>query len=98
MLRGRGRRRAGTLLRGTSEALLAVVPGGRWLLATAVSGTADAVEHLASVRPLVGVHPLPLDARAAVGGSLGRVTVTLAPATSWSHPLVVALAALRPPG
>ena len=87
----------GTLLRGTSEASLAVVPGARWLLATAVSGTADAVEHLAPARPLVGVHPVPLDARAAVGGSLGQVTVTLGPAPAWSHPLVVALAALRPP-
>lgn len=78
---------AGVLAEGAGSLALPLCPGHPWLLALAVSGTADPEDYLLPRRPLVGFHPAPLCAPA-------QVTVRIAPAEELEVPLLCVLPSL----
>ncbi len=84
-----GQPAAGVLRRGDGPVRLPAVGGSPWLLVTAVRATADPLDHLVPVRPVIGGHPTPVR-----GGQC--VTVWMRHADPLSHPLLIALASMAP--
>ncbi|MFC7401664.1 helix-turn-helix transcriptional regulator [Citricoccus sp. GCM10030269] len=80
---------AGVLRLGEGSFRLPLVASAPWLLATAVPATAEPLDHLASARPAVGVHPRPLTGSATVQLGLDF-------AAPWQFPLLSALPSLMP--
>ena len=63
-------------------------PGNPWLLAFALSVSADPIDHLAPAAPIVALHPAPLTAP-------GSVTLRFRSAAAVDPPLLSALPSLR---